>query len=620
MTRILLGLLIASIFALPNPAWSQTGQPWNQIPEKAQKAFDRGLRALERERYKKALTEFTLACDEGAAGGCINAINIAGNDDYGLRNEALVVRMARQACDLDDVDGCIAAGASYKYGLNGVEVNKSEAERYLGKACDDGFGEPDACVEAAPFILRDSQRLDELEGFFATIENACEEDEANPSRSCLMLAGFMMHGIGSTRDREGAKAIYTEYCGQDIGHACHQLGILEHQRYATSQQAKAERKAKAAEFLDQACKLGEVAACMARIELDVGPVSRFASSNWVFGAAARPGIQRAIDTGCEQDHPHACFAKGVLFHLGEFETPNITEAYKYIEKACDLRHYEACAQQAIYMEFGIGTAIDLTRAAELRSLVCFGIDDDERCRQKAYNATDVFRDARWLANIDDGNGQLWSDICKTGPISLCMSVFEGELSESQEQAKLTEMLELAVSYCSEENRLSSLCLFGGLIAANQDSSNDKYRSLTESGFRAPPEIEAQCRSNEYLACIQLINIEGLNDPPNTDRKTDLIQFTISLLRETCDQEDPIACSLGLDVGGARGLTFERRSEEGRAFYYKALQTACYGGVITTCSEYADIVYSNGNFAPVDKIYALEMFETNCRSGLGDCIR
>lgn len=621
MTRILLGLLIASIFALPNPAWSQTGQPWNQISEKAQKAFDRGLKAIERERYKKALTEFTLACDEGAAGGCINAINIAGNDDYGLRNEALVIRMARQACDLDDVDGCIAAGASYKYGLNGVEVNKVEAERYLGKACDDGFGEPDACVEAAPFILRDSQRLDELEGFFDTIENACEEDDANPSRSCLMLAGFMRHGVGSTRDREGAKEIYTEYCDQDIGHACHQLGILEHQRYATSQQAKAKRKAKAAEFLDQACQLEEVAACVALVELEVGPENRYGSSNWMFDDFARRRIERAVNFGCEQEHPHACFSKGVLLHLGELGPPDIAEAYRLIELSCNMKHYQACVILLNYKELGPDSMKDLSGAADLRSNICFGLENEEDCSRYISVGSDVTKDPRFFSVFSQNDENIFWNVCKSGRVLACFRSIDSNLPEAEQKKLIRELLDNAVTYCAELTDPSNFCSLAGLLAQSPEFGSETYAQLIKASETYSAALDGNCRDGNYFACISLILHEDLRGGfAPRERVEEVDTLTRSALKAACDQEDLVACSLGLADSAVGSVPFERRSEAGREYYYKALQSSCYGGVITACVEYANIVYSNGNFAPVDKVYALELFESNCRSGLGDCLR
>ncbi|HHM2306166.1 TPA: tetratricopeptide repeat protein [Haemophilus influenzae] len=130
LTKTLLttALFGASIFSFQSTAWADT-------PEQQ---FQQGLTAYEQSNYQTAFKLWLPLAEQGdaqAQGG----LGMMYERGLGVKQDDFeAVNWYRKAAEQGDADAQAILGFLYLLGERGVQVNKSLAKEWFGKACDNG--------------------------------------------------------------------------------------------------------------------------------------------------------------------------------------------------------------------------------------------------------------------------------------------------------------------------------------------------------------------------------------------------------------------------------------------------------------------------------------------------
>ncbi|NUP05399.1 MAG: sel1 repeat family protein [Polyangiaceae bacterium] len=181
-----------------------------------------------------------------------------------------------KACDRDHSGACNDLGWVYATGFGVTPVDEKRARQLYVKACDLGsslgclnrgrLSRATNAAEAAEFMAKactagDEKACEELAGVVAQARNACESGQSPPS--CNNWGYIQEYGLGTKADAPAAFRLYESACAKDVGDACRNAGIVHLE--GTAGVAKDPKLAKAR--FDQACKLGNDAACLSASKL-----------------------------------------------------------------------------------------------------------------------------------------------------------------------------------------------------------------------------------------------------------------------------------------------------------------------------------------------------------------
>ena len=130
LTKTLLttALLGASVFSFQSTAWADT----------LEQQFQQGLTAYEQSNYQTAFKLWLPLAEQGdaqAQGG----LGMMYERGLGVKQDDFeAVNWYRKAAEQGDADAQAILGFLYLLGERGVQVNKSLAKEWFGKACDNG--------------------------------------------------------------------------------------------------------------------------------------------------------------------------------------------------------------------------------------------------------------------------------------------------------------------------------------------------------------------------------------------------------------------------------------------------------------------------------------------------
>ena len=130
LTKTLLttALLGASIFSFQSTAWADT----------LEQQFQQGLTAYEQSNYQTAFKLWLPLAEQGDANVQFN-LGVMYAEGQGVKQDDFeAVKWYRKAAEQGDADAQAILGFSYLLGQSGVQVNKSLAKEWFGKACDNG--------------------------------------------------------------------------------------------------------------------------------------------------------------------------------------------------------------------------------------------------------------------------------------------------------------------------------------------------------------------------------------------------------------------------------------------------------------------------------------------------
>ena len=118
----------ASVFSFQSTAWADT-------PEQQ---FQQGLTAYEQSDYQTAFKLWLPMAEQGDANVQFN-LGVMYAKGQGVKQDDFeAVKWYRKAAEQGYADAQAMLGFSYLLGQSGVQVNKSLAKEWFGKACDNG--------------------------------------------------------------------------------------------------------------------------------------------------------------------------------------------------------------------------------------------------------------------------------------------------------------------------------------------------------------------------------------------------------------------------------------------------------------------------------------------------
>ena len=121
-------LLGASIFSFQSTAWADT----------LEQQFQQGLTAYEQSNYQTAFKLWLPLAEQGDANVQFN-LGVMYAEGQGVKQDDFeAVNWYRKAAEQGDADAQAILGFLYLLGERGVQVNKSLAKEWFGKACDNG--------------------------------------------------------------------------------------------------------------------------------------------------------------------------------------------------------------------------------------------------------------------------------------------------------------------------------------------------------------------------------------------------------------------------------------------------------------------------------------------------
>ena len=121
-------LLGASIFSFQSTAWADT----------LEQQFQQGLTAYEQSNYQTAFKLWLPLAEQGDANVQFN-LGVMYAEGQGVKQDDFeAVKWYRKAAEQGDADAQAILGFLYLLGERGVQVNKSLAKEWFGKACDNG--------------------------------------------------------------------------------------------------------------------------------------------------------------------------------------------------------------------------------------------------------------------------------------------------------------------------------------------------------------------------------------------------------------------------------------------------------------------------------------------------
>ncbi|EAJ0341835.1 sel1 repeat family protein [Campylobacter lari] len=97
--------------------------------------FVKGFKAYESGDYINAIKYYKQACDLNNGDGCSNLGFMYANGQGVKKDNFKAVELYVKACNLNDGAGCSNLGVMYALG-KGVRKDTSKALEYFGKACD----------------------------------------------------------------------------------------------------------------------------------------------------------------------------------------------------------------------------------------------------------------------------------------------------------------------------------------------------------------------------------------------------------------------------------------------------------------------------------------------------
>ncbi|HHF6253696.1 TPA: tetratricopeptide repeat protein, partial [Haemophilus influenzae] len=121
----------ASVFSFQSTAWADT----------LEQQFQQGLTAYEQSNYQTAFKLWLPLAEQGDAQAQFNLGTMYADGRGVKQDDVEAVKWFRKAAEQGVANAQAMLGFLYFLGKRGVQVNKSLAKEWFGKACDNGYQE-----------------------------------------------------------------------------------------------------------------------------------------------------------------------------------------------------------------------------------------------------------------------------------------------------------------------------------------------------------------------------------------------------------------------------------------------------------------------------------------------
>ena len=261
------------------------------------------------------------------------------------------------ACDLDDLDGCVALADRYRTGT-GVKIDDAKAIELYARACAGDRGT--ACAELADHQRTGRSTPRDLGAARTTAAHACA---LGAVAGCTLLGQLEEYGFDRPADHAAATRAYgraeelaTRGCDAGEGQACWARGAMQVLGLATTADP-----ARGFVLMSRACELGHDRACA-----DVGEA--LISGDGVRADPERGGA--LLRRACRRGEAVSCQALATHLSFGHGLPRDEAEGRRLSEAECNQRGDSECAGLALLYVQGRGVPKDLEQARRLFQRAC----------------------------------------------------------------------------------------------------------------------------------------------------------------------------------------------------------------------------------------------------------
>ncbi len=345
-------------------------------------ALDVNCRLGHRPSCRRLMDEELADCTKKVGRACLRAALLRVNPTLPIvAKDPEASDLLSSACELDNADGCYAAGVLRR---RGVIPGAKRAEEFFEAGCrlgsgfacselaqsgqhrDDGtallekacrLGVADACADLVANMSADAATLDAR---ILALEGPCAE--RSPT-GCVNLA-LLLSQQPALESQTRAKDLFESYCEQGYGRACTKFG----DQHLHSEAGLIRDVAKARHYYALGCERGDFAGCVERAYLSPEG-TRFSEQDACrLGSDSLAFLQKA----CRLGDPHACNSAGWLLSGESALQADDPAANELLRKACVDGSPGGCWNLGVAYALGRGVAIDYRQAAALLEKGCAG--------------------------------------------------------------------------------------------------------------------------------------------------------------------------------------------------------------------------------------------------------
>ncbi len=276
---------------------------------------------------RAAIGYHLLACNAGAATGCVSAAELVREGRAYAPIPELAYQTAQRGCTLKDSDSC-AAVALHLYRGDAVAQDKARAVQMWDAGCQ-ASSSSDACRLKAGALFYESSDSADQAAAIRLFQKACD---AKQGWGCSGLADAYARGRGVAKNDAMAASTARSGCLGSSGDIV--LACAIHARYLANS-ANTDEVGRASMLLTTAClaKVGEACNDAGLMAMRNPPGSKFA--NWEIALSFR--------NGCDLDYGPACGNLGQLYATGYGDIDTLPAfAVALFDKGCRLGDAISC--------------------------------------------------------------------------------------------------------------------------------------------------------------------------------------------------------------------------------------------------------------------------------------
>ncbi len=400
------------------------------------------------------------ACDGADLPSCERLGVVKENGTGVPKDVTRAAELYKQACDADELNGCVQLGRLHLSGRGGVSRDQLESRRLFDRGCDGGI-----------------------------------------HRGCTLLGELVRDGDGGAKqDDARALGLFQASCDASDMLGCKDLGAMH--EYGRGGLAKS--PSHAAALYKQACDGGDAAGCN-----DLG----YLTSN---GKGVPKDEVKAIalyKQACEGSEMVGCTNLGVMNEYGKGMLKNEAQAIVLYKQACDGKSGGGCAALGIMYEYGKGgLAKDEARAATLYEQAC-----DAGNASGCFDLGTLVENGKGLAKDEPRAVALYKQACDAGNAFGCTGL--GVMTEYGKGGLTKDEGKAGVLYkrACENGSLQACANYGIMLANGRGLDRDQARAATYFKQACDGDNGAGCSNLGFQT------VKGLGLPKDRTRGLELLR-------------------------------------------------------------------------------------------------
>lgn len=328
--------------------------------------------------FHQAAKYFAKGCDLNISKSCGNLGNLYYNGEGVKKDFAEAFKFYQKACSLDYEIGCYNVAYSYENG-QGVEQNLAMALEFYEKACD--LKEADGCFSVA-WIYDKGEKVEQNSSKALNFyQKACDLDN---KVGCYNVGVIYNNGKGVSQNFAKALQFYQKSCDLSYANGCHNAGV-----YYEIGQGVSQDYALAKEHYGKACRLDRKDSC------DKEKIMN-------------------LTLMCESNNGEACNDLVVRYVKGDGVKKNLSKAFEYAKKACNLNSIDGCEWYMSMIEQSGNKEWIATLIPPVREKICELKKDGAYCAKLGVDYQKSGNDSKAL--------QMWDKACEFNEALACLTM------------------------------------------------------------------------------------------------------------------------------------------------------------------------------------------------------